>query len=79
MESVGIGHIRIFFHADLQVIYEFAAVFGFGADHPQYELVLFHRFDITVHPRGHATMHIRVASFQNQADSHASPPVLRSI
>ena len=68
-----------FHHIAGQVIYEFAAVFGFGADHAQYELVLFHRFDITVHPRGHATMHVRVASFQNQADSHATPPVLRSI
>ena len=72
-------HLMHFHHIAGQVIHEFAAVFGFGADYPQYELVLFHRFDVAVHPCGHATMHIRVASFQNQADSHAAPPVLRSI
>ena len=72
-------HSLHFHHVDGRSYNEFATVLGFRADHPQHELVFLHGGDVAVHPCGHASMHVRVASFQHQADSHAAPPFLRSM
>ncbi len=72
-------HLVHLYHVAGQLVDKLAAVGRMRANHPQHKLVLGHGLYIAMHPGGHATVHIGVATFEYQADSHLSLPSLRAM